>query len=147
VVRFSGQYQNTLDDKGRLSIPADLREMLQDHTLVLTKGIEHCVWVLTPEYWEKMSAIFMNPKSLDMTEASSLHYRFIVPKQDVEIDKTGRIAVPQSLREFAGLNRECAILGKGNFIEIWDAEAFKAFEAAGEVSLKAALAKLGPIGM
>jgi MraZ protein len=147
VVRFSGQYQNTLDDKGRLSIPAGLRETLQEHTLILTKGIEHCVWVLPPEYWEKMSAVFMNPKSLDMTEASSLHYRFIVPKQEVEIDKAGRIAVPSSLRDFACLSRECAILGKGNFIEIWDAEAYKAFEVASEVSLKAALAKLGPIGL
>jgi MraZ protein len=145
VVKYSGIYTNTLDDKGRISIPADLRECLESPVLILTKGFEHCVWVLPPDYWEKLSGKILNPQSLDMEEASSLHYRFIVPKQEAEMDKNGRIAVPQSLREFAGLRRECSILGKGDYIEIWDVEAYKAFEAASEMSLRAAVKKMGAL--
>jgi MraZ protein len=145
VVKFSGIYTNTLDDKGRISIPVDLRARLETPQVILTKGLEHCVWVLPPEYWEKLSERILNPQSLDMEEASLLHYRFIVPKQDAEIDKNGRIAVPQSLRDFAGLSRECFILGKGDYIEIWDAETFKAFEAATEKNLRAVVKKFGSL--
>jgi MraZ protein len=145
VVKYSGIFTNTLDEKGRISIPADLRERLESTVLILTKGLEHCVWVLPPDYWERLSGKILSPQSLDMEESSSLHYRFIVPKQTVELDKSGRIAVPQSLREFAGLSRECSILGKGDYIEIWDVEAYKAFEAAAEMSLRAAVKKLGSL--
>lgn len=145
MVKFSGIYTNTLDDKGRISIPVNFRECLETSVLILTKGLEHCVWVLPPDYWEKLSERILNPQSLDMEEASLLHYRFIVPRKDAEIDKTGRIAVPQSLRDFAGLSRECSILGKGDYMELWDAEAFKEFEAASEKGLRAAVKKFGSL--
>lgn len=145
VVKFSGIYINTLDDKGRISIPADLRERLESPVLILTKGLEHCVWVLPPDYWEKLSDKILNPQSLDMEEASLLHYRFIVPKQEAEIDRSGRIAVPQSLRDYAGLSRECSIMGKGEYIELWDAEAYREFETRSEKGVRAAVKKLGSL--
>jgi MraZ protein len=145
VVKYSGIYTNTLDEKGRISIPADLRECLDSSALILTKGLEHCVWVLPPDYWEKLSERILNPQSLDMEEASSLHYRFIVPKQTAELDKSGRIAIPQSLRDFAALSRECSILGKGDYMEIWDVETYKAFEEASEMKLRAAVKKMGSL--
>jgi MraZ protein len=145
VVKYSGIYTNTLDEKGRISIPADLRECLDSSALILTKGFEHCVWVLPPDYWEKLSERILNPQSLDMEEASSLHYRFIVPKQAADLDKSGRIAIPQSLREFAALSRECSILGKGDYMEIWDVETYKAFEEASEMKLRAAVKKMGSL--
>lgn len=145
MVKYSGIYTNTLDEKGRISIPADLRECLDSSALILTKGLEHCVWVLPPDYWEKLSERILNPQSLDMEEASSLHYRFIVPKQAAELDKSGRIAIPQSLRDFAALSRECSILGKGDYMEIWDVETYKAFEEASEMKLRAAVKKMGSL--
>jgi MraZ protein len=145
VVKFSGIYINTLDTKGRISIPAGLRERLETSVLILTKGLEQCVWVLPPDYWEKLAGKILNPQALDIEEASLLHYRFIVPKQEIEIDKSGRIAVPPSLKDYAGLSRECSILGKGDYIEIWDTEAYKEFEAASEMNLRAAVKKLGAL--
>jgi MraZ protein len=99
---------------------------------------------LPPDYWERWSEKILNPQPLDVEEASLLHYRFIVPKQEAELDKIGRIAIPQSLRDFAGLNRECSIMGKGEYLEIWNAEAFREFEAASERDMRAAAKKLGP---
>jgi MraZ protein len=80
-----------------------------------------------------------------MEETSLLHYRFIVPSQDTEYDRIGRIAIPQSLRDYAGLNRECYILGKGKYMEIWEVEAFRAFDAANEQGIRAAIKKLGAL--
>jgi MraZ protein len=80
-----------------------------------------------------------------MEEASLVHYRFIVPMQKAEIDKIGRIAVPQSLRDYAGLNRECSILGKGDYMELWNADAFKHFEASNELNVRNAVKKLGSL--
>jgi MraZ protein len=100
---------------------------------------------LPPDYWERLSEKILNPQLLDIEETSWLHYRFIVPSQDTEYDKIGRIAVPPSLRDYAGLNRECFILGKGDYMEIWDVEAFKAFDAASEQGIRAAVKKLGAL--
>lgn len=145
VVKFSGIYTNTLDEKGRISIPSVFRGRLERPVLVLTKGLEHCVWILPPDYWEKLSEKILNPQILDMEEASLLHYRFIVPSQDIEYDKIGRVAVPQSLRDYAGLNRECFILGKGDYMEIWDIDAYRAFESASEIAIRTAVKKLGAL--
>jgi MraZ protein len=100
---------------------------------------------LPPDYWEKLSEKILNPQLLDMEETSLLHYRFIVPSQDTEYDKIGRIAIPQSLRDYAGLSRECSILGKGDYMEIWDVDAFKAFDAVSEQGIRAAIKKLGAL--
>jgi MraZ protein len=145
VVKFSGIFINTLDEKGRISIPVDLRECLESPALILTKGLEHCVWVLPPDYWEKLSGKLLNSQSLDMEEASLLHYRFIVPMQKTELDKSGRIAVPQSLRDFAGLSRECAVMGKGDYMELWDAAAYREFEAFSDRGTRAAFKKMGSL--
>jgi MraZ protein len=142
VVKFSGIYTNTLDAKGRISLPVAFRGRLETPVLVLTKGLEHCVLVLPPDCWEKMSGKILDARGLDMEEASLLHYRFIVPSQEAEYDKIGRIAVPQSLRDYAGLSGECSFLGKGDYMEIWNAEAFNTFDAASETGTRAAAKKL-----
>lgn len=124
---LTGEFNNTLDEKGRVSIPSRLREQLPGNTLIVTKGIERCVWLLPPEQWEKVSITLLKITSLSMKKSNLILHRFIVPAQEVEIDRTGRIAVPQSLREFAGLTKNCAILGKGKSIEIWDTERYQTF--------------------
>jgi MraZ protein len=69
--------------------------------------------------------------------------RIIAPAQEVEVDKLGRIAVPQSLREFASLSKDCVILGISKYIEIWDAEAYRKYLEDNESEFLAAAEELG----
>ncbi|MDR0718829.1 MAG: division/cell wall cluster transcriptional repressor MraZ [Treponema sp.] len=133
----------TLDDKGRISVPARIRSSMKENKLVLTKGDAKGLWLFFPEEWERFSETLMSiPVSLKKSQA--IRYRFIVPKVDVEIDKAGRIAVPQSLREFAGLTRDCKILEAHKHLELWDSDRYDAFLSESEENLQEVLEEMGP---
>jgi MraZ protein len=126
---FSGDYPATLDDKGRISIPAKFRERIPENVLVLTKGmIEHCVWAFTSEDWEKVSSKIKNEVNLPARKADMLYHRLLFSTYEVEIDKAGRIAIPQKLRDFAGLVKDCSVTSDGSRIEIWDARRYRSYE-------------------
>jgi MraZ protein len=144
---LTGEYNNTLDDKGRISIPAKLRERLAGNTLVLTKGNESCVWLITPEDWPRVAENLMRSSTLSMKKLDLIQRRFIAPKVEVEFDKLGRVAVPQSLRIHAKLNRDCIILGTGRSLEIWDAGEYQAYLNSNEETLRDVLEELGPIDL
>lgn len=123
----TGEFRNTLDDKGRISLPAKLRSGLSSNMLVVTQGTDKCLWLFTPERWKSLSDQIFSSTSLFHQQARIIQRRIIAPAQEVEIDKAGRIAVPQSLREYAALNKECVVLGITNRLEIWDADSYKAW--------------------
>jgi MraZ protein len=128
---LTGEFNNTLDDKGRVSIPAKLREKLPGNMLHLTKGPQgsnRCIWVFTPDEWEKSATRWMQSTAASAKRRSDMVHRFIGPMQDVEIDKAGRIMVPPSLRDYAGLTRECMVVGIGSSIEIWDLEQYRIYQ-------------------
>ncbi|TFG81250.1 MAG: cell division/cell wall cluster transcriptional repressor MraZ, partial [Spirochaetales bacterium] len=95
--------------------------------LVVTQGTDKCLWLFTPERWKSLSDQIFSSTSLFHQQARIIQRRIIAPAQEVEIDKAGRIAVPQSLREYAALNKECVVLGITNRLEIWDADSYKAW--------------------
>lgn len=134
----TGEFKNTLDDKGRLSLPAKLRSSLSSSVLVITQGVDKCLWLFTPERWTALSDQLFSSTSLFHQQARIIQRRIIAPAQEVEIDKAGRIAIPQSLRDYAGLNKECVVLGITKRLEIWDAEAYKAWLDATEAEFNAA---------
>ncbi|MBU0934805.1 MAG: division/cell wall cluster transcriptional repressor MraZ [Spirochaetes bacterium] len=134
----TGEFKNTLDDKGRLSLPAKLRGSLSSSVLVITQGVDKCLWLFTPERWTALSDQLFSSTSLFHQQARIIQRRIIAPAQEVEIDKAGRIAIPQSLRDYAGLNKECVVLGITKRLEIWDAEAYKAWLDATEAEFNAA---------
>jgi len=135
---ITGEFRNTLDDKGRLSLPAKIRAGLPGNVLVVTQGVEKCLWVFSPEKWAALSEKLFESTSLFHAQARLIQRRIIAPAQEVEIDKAGRIAVPQSLREYAGLSRECVVLGITRRLEIWDAEEYRAYLASCEADFMAA---------
>src|SRR5512136_622602 len=124
---LTGEFRNTLDEKGRISLPAKLRGELPGTEFVLTQGVDNCLWLFPPEEWTTLSKKLMESTSLFAARARLVQRRIIAPAQEVEVDKLGRIAVPQSLREFAHLSKDCAILGISKYIEIWDAEAYHGY--------------------
>lgn len=121
---LTGEFKNTLDEKGRLSLPARLRSALPGAGLVLTQGVDKCLWVFAPAQWQELSDKIMASTSLFQQKSRLVQRRILAPAQEVEIDRLGRISIPQSLREWAGLSRECIILGISRYIEIWDADEY-----------------------
>jgi MraZ protein len=117
---FLGQYQHNIDDKGRLTIPARFRDLLADGAYVI-RGFDRNLMVLTPAYFE---ALYDRVNHMNLTDPTArLLKRLIFSGADrVEVDKAGRILLPQFLRQSASLNGDVVVVGVGEFFEIWSPE-------------------------
>lgn len=132
---FMGEYNHTIDTKGRLIVPSKFREALGD-TFVVTKGLDGCLFVYDNQEW---NAFEEKLKSLPITnkEARQFARFFLAGAAEVEVDKQGRILVPNILREFAQINKEVVLIGVASRIEIWSKERFEgitAFEDMDEIA-------------
>ncbi len=141
---FRGQYEHSIDDKGRLSIPAKLREALKkEKTLVLT-SFDAYITAFPMKAWRVIEdRIRSNPTfKRDMRDFLRVVYS---SAEDVEIDPQGRILISQALRQRAGITREVVILGVMDQIEIWDKARWqsKASAAPSPEELSARLGELG----
>jgi MraZ protein len=134
---LTGKFKITLDDKGRINLPSRLRNALTGSTLILTQGADDCVWIYPPDEWERVRRSIMEMTSPFSSRSRSVRRRIIGPAQDMEIDKIGRIPIPQSLREFAGLTKECLVIGLDDYIEVWDCDRYEAYLNATEEEFKA----------
>lgn len=135
---LTGEYNNAIDDKGRLSFPGKLRTSLNQNVVIITKGSGRCLWLFTPDEWESFQSKLMTGASMLKEKDQRVLRQLIAPAQDVEFDKNGRLSIPQSLREYAGLTKECTVLGIAKYVEIWDSAAYKEYLAASEDSFKEA---------
>jgi MraZ protein len=140
---ITGQYRNALDEKGRIMIPAKLRGEVPGNTLVITSGIDRCLWLFPPEEWKHLSDRLMEAASPFSRKARLLQRRIIAPAQEVELDKTGRVLIPPSLKETAGLKRECILHGIKKYIEIWDVDEYAEYLDASEDEFQEAAEELG----
>ena len=114
---MTGKYRHGIDAKGRLAIPARLREKLGT-AFYVTIGLEHSLMVLTETGFD---SIVEKMRSLPMAQAQQLRF-FFANAQRCEPDKQGRILVPQTLREFAGLEKDVVLTGNLNRVEVWSKE-------------------------
>ena len=127
LIMFMGEYNHTIDAKGRLIIPSKFRESLGD-TFVVTKGLDGCLFVYDNEEW---NAFEEKLKSLPITnkEARQFVRFFLAGAAEVEVDKQGRILVPNILREFAQISKDVVLIGVASRIEIWSKERFDGMAA------------------
>ena len=121
---FMGEYNHTIDTKGRLIVPSKYREPLGDE-FVVTKGLDKCLFVYPSDEWK---AIEENFRSLSQfsKEARKVARFFFAGAAICEVDKQGRILLPAVLRDYAGLEKEVVLAGVVNRIEIWDKERWNA---------------------
>jgi MraZ protein len=114
---FLGQYEHTIDDKGRLTIPARYRDLLPDGAYI-TQGFDANLIVLPPALYEQLSKRISN---LSLTEPSARLLRRLMfsSAEKVDVDKSGRILIPQFLRQNANLDSAAMVVGSGDFFEIW----------------------------
>ena len=140
---ITGEYRYSLDEKGRLMIPARLRVEIPGNIVILTRGVDKCLWLFTHEEWKKVSLSLIGSTSLFQEKARLMQRRIIAPAQDTEIDRSGRIIIPTTLREFAGLKKECIILGMMESMEIWDEETYRSYLEENETKFKEAAEEIG----
>ncbi|MCR4806336.1 MAG: division/cell wall cluster transcriptional repressor MraZ [Lachnospiraceae bacterium] len=114
---FMGEYNHTIDAKGRLIVPARFREQLGE-AFVITNGNDGCLNIYTNEDWETfLGKLQLLPNNRDKRE---IVRKFVAQANMVEIDKQGRILVPPALREHAGLEKDVVLAGVIDKIEVWD---------------------------
>lgn len=114
---FLGQYQHTLDEKGRLMIPARFREML-DSGAYITQGFDKCLMVMTEAYFKE---VYDRLNAMNLTDPTARLLRRLILSNayPVEVDKVGRILVPGNLRQVINLQNEATIAGQGEYFEVW----------------------------
>jgi MraZ protein len=113
-----GRYEHTIDEKGRVSLPARFREELGD-SLVLAAGLDGQIEVLPPEVWKQKIDRVRNLNMLD-EEARQLDQRLHDDAQDCQVDKSGRILIPGWLRQETGMDTDVIIVGQTDHVQIWD---------------------------
>src|ERR1700710_3040739 len=127
---FLGTHTPRLDDKGRLILPAKFRDKLAGG-LVVTRGQERCLYVFAMDEFVRIAE---QMRSAPVTSKAVRDYLrvFLSGASDEVPDKQGRVTLPTVLREYAGLDRDLAVIGAGSRIEIWDAGAWATYLAANE---------------
>ena len=120
-----GRFQHNIDAKGRIFVPAKLREKLGDG-FIAAAVMDHCVSLYSMEEWDKLQ---QGLADMPMTKARKLQRYLSANACDVQVDAQGRILLPQKLRAYAGLDKDVVIIGVSNRAEIWNAERWAALEA------------------
>lgn len=121
---FNGEYEHSLDDKGRLIVPKAFRDDFAQG-LYVTRGIEGCVWIFTLPVWRNISEA-LNSSLLTSTSARRLD-RILYTGMEQGLDRQGRVLLPQYLREHAGIapSEQVTVLGVKNRLEVWNRELWR----------------------
>lgn len=124
---FLGEYAHTIDDKGRLTLPAKFRAELAAG-VVVTRGIDKCLFAFPMDQW---NALAEQVSHLPLTESQARDFRRLLfsGAADAELDKQGRVLLPQYLREYAGLTGDVIVAGLNTHMEIWSPDAWNSARA------------------
>ncbi|MCD6532311.1 division/cell wall cluster transcriptional repressor MraZ [bacterium] len=124
---FTGRYQHKLDAKGRIALPAKMREAgkgIAYSEFVVTKGLGGCLAVFPTEKFEEFVNNF-DPEDLEVEQTLNFYREFVSWAHFVPVDGQGRINIPAELLEYAGIKKDVLILGIVDWIELWDPERYK----------------------
>ncbi len=120
-----GEYHHNIDDKGRLVIPGKFREELGQQ-FVITRGIEKCLYIYSMESWEKLTSK-LDTLSFTRKDVRIFNRSFFSGAAICEFDRNGRINITSPLIVYAGLAKECVIIGVNDRLEVWDSASFNNF--------------------
>lgn len=140
-----GEYEHSLDGKGRLAMPARLREELGG-SFIVTKGLDGCLYVYPQEQWQKECAKLA---ALPTSKKAARDYArfFFSSANECECDKQGRVLLPLSLRRHAGLEKDAVVVGAGSRAEIWDAARWQTYNDACAADVNAIAEELADLGI
>jgi MraZ protein len=140
---FIGQYTHSLDNKGRVAVPAKFRSELKK--AVVTKGLDNCLFLYPQKEWDKMATKIAS-LSIDKSDNRAFSRAILAGAMEVEFDKQGRIILPEYLRKFASISKNVIIAGLYNRLEIWDEDRWNSYKEESEKNynnIAEALSSLG----
>jgi len=142
---FIGEYKHSIDEKGRLAIPSKFRNDLATGAVV-TRGLDTSLFLFPKEEWGKLA---QKLASLPLGQSNSRAFArlMLAGAMDVELDKQGRVVVPEYLRQYANLQKSAIIAGLYNRLEIWDEEKWEVYKKKVESDADAVAEQLGELGI
>lgn len=142
---FLGEFKHSIDQKGRVAIPAKFRSKLSSGAVV-TRGLDNCLFLYPKEEWEEL-ANKLAKLPISQKDARAFARLMLSGAMEVEIDKQGRITLPQYLREYARLKNEAVIAGLYSRIEIWDKDEWEKYKKESEAQNVDIAERLGELGI
>lgn len=135
---FYGEYEHTIDKKGRLIIPSKYRDFLKEYSVercFITRGLDRCLFLFTETEWKAQESKF---KTMPFTssEARKFNRLYFSGATQLEADKQGRILIPKYLKDFANIKRDVVIIGVSDRIEIWSKDVWSEYYKASEGSFE-----------
>src|SRR3989344_4887013 len=140
-----GEYTHIIDEKNRLSLPAKFRQQL-GKKIVVTPGLDQCLWVFTQKEWEKIQSK-LSQSSLLQKDSRSFNRFMFAGASEVEVDSIGRVLIPDFLRERANLKSKVVIIGVSSRVEIWNEKTWSEEKKMVEKEADALAEKLGQVGV
>mgnify|MGYP002387299369 FL=1 len=142
---FIGEYQHSVDEKKRLAVPSKFRAELKNK-VVVTRGLDSCLFVYTLKAWEELAGKL---GTLPVGESGTRSFTrlMLAGAVDVDVDKQGRILIPDYLKSYAGLTRNVVIAGLYNRLEIWDEKKWNEYKKKAEKNSDEIAEQLGKLGV
>jgi MraZ protein len=142
---FYGEYQHSVDAKGRVIIPSKFREGLGER-FILTKGLDNCLFAYSLEEWSNLEAKLKSLPFTDKDVRAFVRF-FFAGAAEAEVDKQGRILIPQNLREYAGLEKDVYIIGVSTRVEVWDKSKWESYSGDENMSAESIAEKMAMLGI
>ena len=142
---FIGEYSHSIDPKKRLAVPSKFRAELKNK-VVVTRGLDKCLFIYPMKVWEKLAGK-LGTMPVGESGTRSFIRIMLAGATDVEVDKQGRILIPDYLKAYAGLNKNVVIAGLYNRLEIWDEKKWKEYKKGAEKNTDEIAEQLGKLGV
>ncbi|NMB33061.1 MAG: division/cell wall cluster transcriptional repressor MraZ [Clostridium sp.] len=142
---FYGEYQHSIDAKGRVIIPSKFRDEL-GQKFILTKGLDNCLFAYSSEEWYNLETKLRTLPFTDRDVRAFARF-FFAGATECELDKQGRVLIPQNLREYAQLDKETSIIGVSSRVEIWDRAKWGDYSGDENMSADSIAEKMAMLGI
>ncbi len=142
---FYGEYQHSVDAKGRVIVPSKFRDGLGEKFIV-TKGLDNCLFAYSSEEWGNLETKLKSLPFTDKDVRAFVRF-FFAGATECEVDKQGRILLPQNLREYAGLEKDIYVIGVSTRVEIWDKTKWENYSGDENMSAENIAEKMAMLGI
>ena len=142
---FYGEYQHSVDAKGRVIIPSKFRDELGEK-FIITKGLDNCLFAYSSEEWTNLETKLRSLPFTDKDVRAFVRF-FFAGATECELDKQGRILIPQNLREYASLEKDVYIIGVSTRVEVWDKSKWESYSGDENMSADNIAEKMAMLGI